>query len=144
MFPVLRRNYPAASRRNDLDRLFNTFLSGFPLAWDAENDLVPPLEVIEKEKSLVVRAELPGMKAGEIELQVDGRNLLITGERKISDEGEGVRYHRRERDAGRFSRVIGLPGDIDGENVDARMENGVLTVSVGKPEAVKPRSITIN
>ena len=91
-----------------------------------------------------MRAELPGIKAEEIDLQVNGRNLMIAGERKIRSESEKARYHRREREAGKFSRVIGLPGDIDADSVDAKMVNGVLTVEISKSEAAKPKQITVH
>jgi HSP20 family protein len=70
--------------------------------------------------------------------------LTIAGERTIPSEGENVRYHRKEREAGKFSRVIGLPGDIDATQVNANMANGMLTVTVAKSEASKPRQITVN
>lgn len=91
-----------------------------------------------------VRAELPGIKADAIDIQVVGRNLTITGERKIPSEGENIRYHRKEREAGKFSRIIGLPGDIDESNVEAKIVNGVLTVAIAKSEASKPKKITLN
>lgn len=147
-------NLPAMGWRNpfaemdrisrQMDRLSNTFFGREPGLRFFPSRVFPAVNITEDKDRYVVRAELPGMKAEEIDLQVDGRNLMITGERKIHSEGEGAKYHRRERDAGKFSRVIGLPGDIDGDNVDAKMENGVLTVAIGKPEAVKPRQITIN
>jgi HSP20 family protein len=61
----------------------------------------------------------------------------------LAEEGKEVRYHRREREAGTFSRVIGLPGEIDPEKVNASLKNGILTVVVSKAEAVKPRQITV-
>jgi HSP20 family protein len=74
---------------------------------------------------------------------VTANNLAISGERKIGAEEEGARYHRREREAGTFSRMIGLPGDIDPDKVDAKLENGILTVEVSKAEAAKPKQITV-
>ena len=96
------------------------------------------------ERNYYVRAELPGMKADEIKLEVTGRNLAISGERTIPSEGESARYHRREREAGRFSRVILLPGDINGDRVDAKLLNGVLTITLAKSEAAKPKLISVN
>jgi len=64
-------------------------------------------------------------------------------ERKIAAEEEGARYHRREREAGTFSRMIGLPGDINRDNVDAKLENGILTVVVPKAEIAKPKKIAV-
>ena len=64
-------------------------------------------------------------------------------ERKIGDEDTNARYHRREREAGRFSRILELPGDINSEKVDASLANGILTIAVAKAEVAKPRQITI-
>jgi HSP20 family protein len=84
------------------------------------------------------------MKAQDVGIQIVDKTLTISGERKILDEGEKVRYHRRERDAGRFSRAIGLPGEIDSEKIEAQMREGLLTITVPKAEAAKPRQITVN
>jgi HSP20 family protein len=104
----------------------------------------PAVNITEDKDNYFVRAELPGIKTDEIDLQVNGRNLAISGERKIQFKGENVKYHRREREPGKFSRVIGLPGDIDPDQVDAKMVNGVLTVKISKSETAKPKQITVN
>lgn len=104
----------------------------------------PAVNISEDKDKYFVCAELPGIKADEIDIQVHGKNLTISGERKIPSEGDTVKYHRREREAGKFSRVIGLPGDIDEDGVDARMENGVLMVEIAKSEAAKPKQITVH
>jgi HSP20 family protein len=103
----------------------------------------PAVNITENKDTYFVRAELPGIKADAIDVQVDGNSLTISGERKIKSEGENVRYHRREREAGRFSRVIRLPGDVDAEGVDANVVNGVLMVGIPKSEAARPRQITV-
>lgn len=104
----------------------------------------PAVNITEDKDKYFVRAELPGIKADEIEVQVTGRNLTISGERKIQSEGENVKYHRREREAGRFSRVIGLPGEIEESGVDAKFVNGMLTVEIPKSEAARPKQITVH
>ena len=104
----------------------------------------PAVSITEDREKYYVRAELPGIKADEIHVEVAGRNLSISGERKIQSEGENAKYHRRERNAGRFSRVIGLPGEVDVDSVDARLGNGVLTVAIAKSAAAKTRKITVN
>jgi HSP20 family protein len=104
----------------------------------------PAVNISEDKDKYFVCAELPGIKADEIDIQVHGKNLTISGERKIPSEGDNVKYHRREREAGKFSRVIGLPGEIDADGVDARVENGVLLVKIAKSEAAKPKQITVH
>lgn len=126
-----------------MDRLAHT-LTGRPAAPWLSARVFPAVNLTEDKDNYYVRAELPGIKADAIAMQVTGRNLSISGERKIPSEGENVRYHRRERDAGKFSRIIGLPGDIDADKVEARMVNGVLTVTIAKAEAAKPKQITVH
>ncbi len=72
------------------------------------------------------------------------KNISISGARKIAPEEEGTKYHRKEREAGKFSRAIGLPGDIDPNKVEAKLADGILTVVVSKAEAAKPKQITVN
>jgi HSP20 family protein len=77
-------------------------------------------------------------------MEVSGRSLSIYGERKIKAENDDVKYHRREREAGKFSRIIELPGDINPDEVQAKMIDGILTVTISKSEAAKPRQIAVN
>ena len=103
----------------------------------------PLLNLTEDKDNYYVRAELPGVKADELDIQVTGKNLAISGERKIATAEEGARYHRREREAGTFSRMIGLPGEVDTEKVEAKLENGILSIVVSKAEVAKPKQITV-
>jgi len=109
----------------------------------ASAGVFPLINLTEDKDKYYIRAELPGVKGDELDIQVTENNLAISGERKIAAEEEGARYHRREREAGTFSRIIGLPGDINSDNVDAKLENGILTVVVSKAEAAKPKQISV-
>ncbi len=104
----------------------------------------PLINLSEDKDSYYVRAELPGLKADDINISATGNNLSISGERKIASEGENVRYHRREREAGTFSRVISLPGEVDADKIEARHEQGILTVFIPKAETAKPKQITVH
>lgn len=128
------------TRRMDL---LTNALYGRPGARLAMPKVFPAINITEDKDKYYVRAELPGMKAGDIKLEVTGRNLAITGERKIQSEGENVRYHRREREPGRFSRIVGLPGEVDADSVDAKLVNGLLTVAIAKSAAAKAKQITV-
>ena len=128
--------------RGQMDRVLEGF-SGSP-ALRPSAGVFPAVNLTEDGDHYHVRAELPGIKADDLDIQMTGRNLMISGERKIEPEVEGARYHRREREGGKFSRVIGMPGDVDSDKVEARLANGILTVSVAKSEAAKPRTIKIN
>ena len=113
------------------------------LGWRPAN-CFPAINLTEDADNYYVRAELPGIKADALDIQAVGRNLTLSGERTIASEGENVRYHRREREAGKFSRTIGLPGDIDVNKVGAKLANGMLTVTIAKAEAAKPKQITVH
>lgn len=103
----------------------------------------PLTNVTEDSSNYYVRAELPGIKSDELDIQVASDSISLSGERKISKESNGVKYHRREREAGKFSRSINLPGEIDINKVEAGLENGILTVTIPKAEVAKPRQITV-
>ena len=105
--------------------------------------VLPLINLTEGKDNYYVRAELPGVKGDELDIQVTANNLAISGERKIAAEEEGARYHRREREAGTFSRMIGLPGEVDTDKVDAKLENGILTVVISKAEIAKPKQISV-
>lgn len=103
----------------------------------------PALNLSEDAHNYFIRAELPGIDADELDIQAVGKNLTISGERKIVPEAEGTRYHRREREAGKFSRVISLPGDIEATRIEAKLSNGILAIMIPKAEETKPRKISI-
>lgn len=103
----------------------------------------PLTNVTEDNDNYYVRSELPGIKSDELDIQVTAKGISISGERKIPVEGNNVKYHRREREAGKFSRSINLPDDIDSDKVDAKLENGILTMTIPKAEKSKPRQITV-
>ena len=109
----------------------------------ASAGVFPLINLTEDKDCYYLRAELPGVNAEELDIQATANNVAISGERKIAAEAENARYHRREREAGSFSRMIGLPGDINSDKVDAKLENGILTIVVPKAEAAKPKQITI-
>ena len=109
----------------------------------ASAGVFPLINLTEDKDCYYLRAELPGVNAEELDIQATANNVAISGERKIAAEAENARYHRTEREAGSFSRMIGLPGDINSDKVDAKLENGILTIVVPKAEAAKPKQITI-
>jgi len=127
--------------RRDMDRLFEGIAGGILKGTGA--GVFPLMNVTEDKENYYVRAELPGMKGDELEISITGNNLSISGERKIPSEEENAKYHRREREPGRFNRVLTLPGDLDASKVDARATDGVLTIILPKAEAAKPKQIAV-
>lgn len=146
-------NYPTGGWRHpfaeservsrQMDRLTQGLFGRPGLGWRPAS-VFPAINLTEGADNYYVRAEMPGIKADALDIQAVGRNLTISGEREIASEGEDVRYHRRERESGKFSRIIGLPGDIDTDKVDAKLANGMLTVTISKAETSKPKRITIH
>ena len=126
--------------RQQLDQMFEDSRTPYERAGAG---VFPLTNLSEDKDSYYVRAELPGVKADELDIQVTANNIAISGERKIAAQEEGARYHRREREAGTFSRMIGLPGDVNTEKVEAKLVDGILTVIVPKAEAAKPKQISI-
>jgi HSP20 family protein len=96
--------------------------------------MVPPLDVVECDKELKVKMDLPGMKAEDIDIQVIGNLLTISGERKEEQEETEKSFHRIERRTGTFSRIFSLPCSIDSKKIDAKYENGILNVILPKSE----------
>jgi HSP20 family protein len=127
--------------RRDMSRLFDQATGRSFRATTA--GVFPLVNVTEDKDNYFVRAELPGLKAEELNIAVTANNLTISGERKIPSEGDSVRYHRREREAGSFNRIIALPRDVEADNVEAGLVDGILTVIVPKAEVAKPKQITV-
>lgn len=125
--------------RRYLDQVTGQSATGFRVPGAG---VFPLVNLTETKDSYVLRAELPGVKADDLDIQTTGRNITITGERRIEPD-TNARYHRREREAGRFSRALTLPGDIDREKIEAALSNGVLTITIPKSEKAMPRQIAI-
>lgn len=125
--------------RRYLDQLTGQAETGFRIP---RAGVFPLINVTETKETYILRAELPGVKAENLDIQATGRNLTISGERRIEVD-PNVTYHRREREAGRFSRALTLPGEIDPEKIEAELRNGVLTVTVPKSDKARTRQITI-
>ncbi len=103
----------------------------------------PAMDVAESDQAITVSAELPGLKAEDVDISVHGNVLTISGEKKDSSEQrEGDRYHV-ERRYGSFQRRLQLPADVDVERIQAECRDGVLTVTLPKTEQAKPRRIDV-
>jgi len=103
---------------------------------------VPPVDVAETQEKIVVRAETPGMKQEEIQIEFENGLLTIKGERKL-EKPEGMTWHRVERVFGNFSRSFTLPRTVDPEKISATYRDGILEIDVPKKEEAKPKNIRI-
>ena len=102
----------------------------------------PPLNIFRKGDDFVLVAEVPGISRSDLEVQVKGRTLRLSGSKTVK-YGEKASLHRRERLAGRFDRSVTLPVEIEAEAVRAECHDGILVLSLPRAERDKPRSIKI-
>jgi len=103
----------------------------------------PLMNVTEDKDNYYVRAELPGIKSEDLDISVTGDTISIAGERKIPEEKGEVKYHRREREAGKFSRIVNLPSQINTVKVEARCVDGLLSIVMPKAETAKQKQIAV-
>ena len=129
------------SMRADMDRLFSSFFGRLPE--DTDGFWSPALDIEENNGNLIVKAEIPGMKKDDIKVSVHNNVLSITGERKQEKETKNKTIHRIERSYGRFSRAITLPSEVDEDKVKASYKDGVLNITLPKPESMKPKQIEV-
>lgn len=127
--------------RADMDRLFKTFFSGFPE--DREGLWTPIVDIEEDKDTITVKAEVPGMNKDEIKVTVRDNVLSISGERKQEKETKEKTYHRIERTYGKFNRRITLPTSVGADKIKATYKDGVLSITLPKPESVKPKQIDV-
>lgn len=128
--------------RRDLSQVLTT--PGAQVGLDSPAGVYPFLNVTEDQDNFYIRSEVPGMTMDELDVSVTGRNVTVSGERKIPAEDQRVRYHRREREAGKFRRQLNLSTDIESERVEAKYRHGMLMIILPKAESAKPRKIPIN
>ncbi|MCK6457277.1 MAG: Hsp20/alpha crystallin family protein [Phycisphaerae bacterium] len=144
---MLSRNTvnPIHRLRDEIDQLFSDVLPSFQ-TWDPFGMLptrgFPAMNVWEDPQNIYVEAELPGLKMSDIEVLVSGDELTIKGERRDTTP-ESASVHRRERGMGSFARTIHLAVPIEHDKVAAELRDGVLSVTVPKAEAVRPRKIEV-
>src|SRR5260221_10631465 len=103
----------------------------------------PSVDIYETENELVLRADLPDVKLEDIEVRVENQTLTLKGERKFEEDQSVRGYHRIERSYGTFTRSFTVPATVDSDKVAAEFKNGVLTVTLPKKEAAKPRQVNI-
>jgi HSP20 family protein len=103
----------------------------------------PAVDIYETENDLVVKADLPEVELKDIDVRVENQTLTIAGERKFEKQDNVAGYHRIERSYGNFTRSFAVPNSFDTEKIAASFKNGVLSVSLPKKEAAKPRQIKV-
>jgi HSP20 family protein len=138
-----RRSRTGLERIHDeMDDLIGGFFGG--LDWPfSERKAWPSLDIAEDENAFLVTAEIPGVKAEEIDINVHGNMLTISGEKKLEQEKKEKGYYHLERKYGSFRREVALPSDVDSEKIDAAYKNGILSITLPKTEKSKAVKVKV-
>ena len=129
---------------NEMGRIFGDAFGSQEGGTDTEETYwIPTVDISETEKGYEIRAELPGVSEDDVNVSVTDNLLTVKGEKRQAEESEGKNYRRVERRYGSFQRRFTLPSEIATDDIKAEFGDGVLTLSIPKPEAVKPTEIPI-
>jgi HSP20 family protein len=124
-------------------RLFEDAFSRMLTEPQANRPWSPSVDIYETENELVLKADLPDVDLKDVDVRVENQTLTIAGERKFEKQESDKGYHRIERSYGNFMRSFAVPNSFDTEKIGASYKNGVLTVTLPKKEAAKPRQIKV-
>ena len=145
LLPVRRRE----RERGQLTRLhdeMDDLISSFFSDWDQPffgYRRWPAIDIAENEDDFVIKAEVPGCEADEIDISVHGNTLTISGEKKQEEQKGGRGYYHVERSYGSFRRDLNLATDVDPEKIEATCKDGVITITVPKTEKAKPVKVKV-
>jgi HSP20 family protein len=129
--------------RKEMDDLFGRFFGDFPLARRIGVEWAPRVDVYETKDNFVVKAELPGLEAKDINVSVTGNILTIKGEKKKEEEEKDEHHYYAERYYGSFQRSFQLPANVKGDKIDAAFDKGILKITLPKVEEAKKKEIEI-
>ncbi len=142
LVPFRKPRHDLAALHSEMDDLFDSFFRGLdrPVwgykAW-------PTIDVSEENDAIVVRAEVPGCKAEDVDISVYNNTLTISGEKKQSEEKKQKNYYHLESAYGSFRRELTLPADVDADKVEAHCKDGVLSITMPKAEKTKAVKVKI-
>jgi HSP20 family protein len=143
LVPFNKRNRNGLARlHNEMDDLFDGFFRGLDRPF-AGYKAWPAIDVAEEENAIVVRAEIPGCKAEDIDISVYGNTLTISGEKKFEEEKKEKGYYHIESTYGSFRRELTLPTDVDPGKVDAACKDGVLSITLPKAASAKAVKVKV-
>ncbi len=135
--------WPVFGLDSDVSRLGNELVRA--LGWEPQAGprVFPAVNIYDDGETFLVRAEIPGVDKDSLEITARGEQLAIRGERVVKTAEGSASYHRREREGGRFRRVVSLPQRVDADKVSATYREGVLEVTFPRVSEEKPRRIQI-
>jgi HSP20 family protein len=132
-----------SSFQNEMNRLFNTVFDQPGGDGGQGRRWVPAMDLLETDEHFVLRADLPGMREEDVNIELEDNVLTVSGERKAEHEERQEGFYRVERAFGSFARSLTLPKGVNPEGVTAAFRDGVLEVRIPKPEERKARRIAI-
>ena len=121
----------------NFSKLVDTFLSETLPEYDKEFSFRPRVDILEKEKSFELHVLLPGLEKENVNLEVEGNKLVVSGERKQHETAENEKFHQVESFNGKFKRSFNLPKNVDTDSIKAGFKNGILEISIEKSEQSK-------
>ena len=140
--PSLWRRDPFTALREEMNDLRARLLGDEDEGWFS-GAMAPSLDMSETDTAVEVRMDLPGMTAKDIDIQVNGNVLTVSGQRQEEKEEKGKTFHRVERRYGSFSRSVTLPCTVNESEVAAAYHDGVLTIKLPKTEESKAHKIKV-
>ncbi|HET7620327.1 MAG TPA: Hsp20/alpha crystallin family protein [Gemmatimonadaceae bacterium] len=152
MLPMLGNRFvvptlfePWSDLRREIDRVFDSALTGLPVATRGQSQYLPAMDVEETSDKIRLTLEVPGVSPEDLEIAVENNMLTVSGEKRFRRESgknaEGS--HMIERRYGRFERTVMLPETVDADSITAHFENGVLTVELPKSARSRRRTISV-
>jgi len=139
----LRSTFSSPLLRRELDEFLNRMWGG-DIEWLGADATSPVMDLSETDFGYRAKLDLPGVSPEDVDIQVNGNVLTITGERSEEQEEQGRTFHRTERTYGSFARSVTLPCDIVEDKVSASMDGGVLTIELPKAEEARPKKVKVN
>ena len=127
--------------RHEIEKSFFDFFT--PAVRNTAGYIEPAVDVVEQDENIIVKAQVPGIPKENIVIEVNGDQLTIKGEHKQEKEEKKENFYRQEIQYGSFYRIIDLPSEVDKENANAELKNGVLEVTLKKSKALSPKKIEI-
>ncbi|HLF85657.1 MAG TPA: Hsp20/alpha crystallin family protein [Nitrospiria bacterium] len=103
----------------------------------------PAVDILETDKDIVIKVELPGINLSDVNLEIADNMLSLRGERKFEKDTKKENYHKVERSYGSFHRSFTLPGSVDQTKINAKLKDGILEVKLPKVENLKPKQIPV-
>jgi HSP20 family protein len=132
--------------QNRLNSIFNDFTSSNGELQNeslSAGNFIPPVDIYEDANRLVLMLEVPGIPQEDLQINLENQTLTVKGERKFVKDEKEENFHRIERRYGSFVRSFTLPATIETDSAQANFENGVLSITLQKKEAAKPKQLKI-